>query len=73
VAIDGEAVGELSSAGWSPKASACVALGYVRTEAARREHRGTPGMIDLYGEAVGATAWDLWPSGGLRLGHATAR
>jgi 4-methylaminobutanoate oxidase (formaldehyde-forming) len=54
-------VGELSSAGWSPKAGACVALGYVRGEAARREHRGTPVVIDLYGQAVGATAWDVWP------------
>jgi 4-methylaminobutanoate oxidase (formaldehyde-forming) len=61
VAIDGEAVGELSSAGWSQKAAACVALGYVRGEAARREHRGTPVVIDLYGAAVGATAWDVWP------------
>jgi 4-methylaminobutanoate oxidase (formaldehyde-forming) len=61
VSIDGEAVGELSSAGWSPKAGACVALGYVRGEAARRAHRGTPVVIDLYGEGVGATAWDRWP------------
>jgi len=61
VSIDGEAVGELSSAGWSPKARACVALGYVRGEAARREHRGTPVVIDLYGEGVGAKAWDVWP------------
>ena len=60
VSIDGEAVGELSSAGWSPKAGACVALGYVRGEAARREHWGTPVSIDLYGEAVVATAWDVW-------------
>ena len=61
VTMDGQAVGELSSAGWSPKAGACVALGYVRGEAARREHRGTPVTIDLYGQAVGATAWDSWP------------
>jgi 4-methylaminobutanoate oxidase (formaldehyde-forming) len=63
VAIDGEAVGELSSAGWSRKASACVALGYVRGEAARREYRGTPVLIDLYGEGIGATAWEVWPPG----------
>ncbi len=60
VQIDGQAVGELSSAGWSPKAGACVALGYVRGEAARREHRGTSVLIDLYGELMGATAWDTW-------------
>jgi heterotetrameric sarcosine oxidase gamma subunit len=61
VSMDGEAVGELSSAGWSPKAGACVALGYVRGEAARREHRGTAVAIDLYGEAARAAAWDAWP------------
>jgi glycine cleavage system aminomethyltransferase T/glycine/D-amino acid oxidase-like deaminating enzyme len=61
VAIAGEAVGELSSAGWSPKAGACVALGYVRGEAARCEHRGTRVAVDLYGTAAHATAWDTWP------------
>ena len=64
VTMDGQAVGELSSAGWSPKAGACVALGYVRGDAARREHRGTPVVIDLYGETVSATAWDVWPPRG---------
>jgi 4-methylaminobutanoate oxidase (formaldehyde-forming) len=58
VQIDGQAVGELSSAGWSPKAGACMALGFVRGEAARRAHRGTRVVIDLYGVRVGATAWD---------------
>jgi 4-methylaminobutanoate oxidase (formaldehyde-forming) len=59
VTMNGEAVGELSSAGWSPKAGACVALGYVRGEAARREHRGTPVVIDLYGQSLSAKASDL--------------
>jgi 4-methylaminobutanoate oxidase (formaldehyde-forming) len=61
VSMDGQAVGELSSAGWSPKAGACVALGYVRGDAARRLHRGTPVVIDLYGTAARASAWDQWP------------
>ena len=56
--IDGTAVGELSSAGWSPAAGACVGLGYVRGAAALEVHRGTPVQIDLWGEAVRATAWD---------------
>jgi glycine cleavage system aminomethyltransferase T/glycine/D-amino acid oxidase-like deaminating enzyme len=56
--IDGVAVGELSSAGWSPAAGACVGLGYVRGAAAQAVHRGTPVQIDLWGDAVGATAWD---------------
>jgi glycine cleavage system aminomethyltransferase T/glycine/D-amino acid oxidase-like deaminating enzyme len=61
VSIDGQPVGELSSAGWSAKAGACVALGYMRGEAARREHRGTSVTIDLYGRPAAATAWDRWP------------
>jgi hypothetical protein len=51
-------VGELASAGWSPKVGACVALGYLRGEAAHRPHAGTPLVIDLFGESVGAMAWD---------------
>ncbi len=58
IQIDGEAVGELSSAGWSLAAGACAGLGYVRGTAAQRVHRGTPVTIDLWGEPVAATAWD---------------
>ena len=58
VAIDGESVGELGSAGWSPLAGACVALAYVRGAAAQREHSGTPVTIDLWGEPVTGTVWD---------------
>ena len=39
-------------------AGRCVALGYVRGAAAQRVHAGTPVQIDLWGEPVGATAWD---------------
>ena len=60
--LEGEAVGELSSAGWSLKAGACVGLGYVRGTAAGRCHAGTPAQIDLWGQAVAATAWDAWPA-----------
>jgi 4-methylaminobutanoate oxidase (formaldehyde-forming) len=59
--IDGAPVGELASVGWSPKAKACVALAYVRGDAAQRTHGGTRVTIDLWGEPVGATAWDTWP------------
>ncbi len=58
IGIDGVPVGELSSAGWSPKAGACAALGYVRGDAAQRMHRGTAVDIDLWGETVTAKAWD---------------
>ena len=62
IVIDGQTVGELGSAGWSLKAGTCMALGYVRGEAAQRVHRGTPVLIDLWGKAVTATAWDRWPA-----------
>jgi 4-methylaminobutanoate oxidase (formaldehyde-forming) len=58
VHLAGEPVGELSSAGWSPLAGACVALGYLRGEAANRPHAGTPLVIDLFGEPMAATAWE---------------
>ncbi len=58
VQIDGDAVGELSSAGWSLAAGACVGLGYVRGAAAQQVHRGTPVVIDLWGQPMAATAWD---------------
>ena len=65
ILVDGQAVGELSSVGWSPKAGACVGLGYVRGDAAQAVHEGTPALIDLWGEPVAATAWDRWtPSSG---------
>jgi 4-methylaminobutanoate oxidase (formaldehyde-forming) len=58
IRLGGEPVGELSSAGWGFAAGRCVALGYVRGPAAQRSHAGTPVQIDLWGEPVGATAWD---------------
>ena len=61
IVIDGLTVGELSSAGWSPRAGACMALGYVRGAAAQAVHAGTAVQIDLWGEPVTATAWDSWP------------
>lgn len=61
IVIDGEAVGELSSVGFSPRAGACVGLGYVRGAAARAAHSGTAVSIDLWGEAVAARAFDRWP------------
>ncbi len=58
IAIQGESVGEISSVGYSPKAGACVALGYVRGAAAQGVHKGTPVSIDLWGQSVSARAWD---------------
>ena len=58
--VDGAAVGELSSAGFSRAAGRCVALGYVRGAAAGAVHAGTPVQIDLWGRAVAARAFDRW-------------
>ena len=60
--IGGEAAGELSSVGWSPKAGACVALAYVRGDAARRSHCDAAAEIDLWGKPVNARVWDRWPA-----------
>lgn len=61
--LGGEPVGELSSVGWSPKAGACVGLGYLRGDAATRPHEGTQLEVDLWGEPVAASAWDVWRPG----------
>ena len=61
IVIDGETVGELTSAGWSFRAGVCVGLGYARGASAQRQHAGTPIHIELWGEQIAATAWDQWP------------
>jgi 4-methylaminobutanoate oxidase (formaldehyde-forming) len=61
VLLAGQSVGELSSAGFSPRAGTCVGLGYLRGDAALQVHAGTPVAIDLWGRSVPATAWDQWP------------
>ena len=58
LSIDGEAAGEITSAGWGPKAGACVALGYLRGAAAAQPHVGTTIDVDLWGVRVTAKAWD---------------
>jgi len=58
--IEGASVGEITSAGWSEPALRCIALGYVRGEAATRQHAGGPITVDVWGEAVPAKAWDRW-------------
>jgi glycine cleavage system aminomethyltransferase T/glycine/D-amino acid oxidase-like deaminating enzyme len=63
IVLDGEPVGEISSAGYSPLAGACVALGYVRGPHANRPHAGTPASITLWGESVDVRLYDRWPPG----------
>ena len=62
ILVDGETVGEISSAGWSPRADACVALGYVRGAAALASHGGTPAQIALWGELAPVKLYDKWPA-----------
>ncbi len=58
--LDGQTIGELSSAGYSPKAGACVGLGYVRGAAALQAHKGTPAEVDVWGERFAVRLYDEW-------------
>ena len=58
IAIGGESVGELSSAGFSRAAGRCIGLGYVRGASAQCAQAGTPVTLEVWGEPVPATAWD---------------
>ncbi len=58
--IGGVPAGEISSAGWSLKAGACIGLAYLRGESAARPHAGTPVQVDLWGRPVAAQVWDRW-------------
>jgi 4-methylaminobutanoate oxidase (formaldehyde-forming) len=61
ILVGGQPAGEITSAGYSPLAGGCVALGYVREAAAQLPHAGTPARIDLWGEAVAVRLFDRWP------------
>jgi 4-methylaminobutanoate oxidase (formaldehyde-forming) len=62
ILVGGTPAGEISSAGFSPLAGACVALGYVRGEAANQPHTGTPAQVELWGERIDARLYDRWPA-----------
>ena len=57
----GAPIGEITSAGWSPLAGACDALGYLRGAAALEAHAGAPAQVDLWGEAISVRLFDRWP------------
>ena len=61
ILVNGEAVGEISSAGFSPLALSCVALGYLRGASANVAHDGTPLEVEVWGERIAARAFDRWP------------
>jgi 4-methylaminobutanoate oxidase (formaldehyde-forming) len=62
IVLQGEAVGELTSAGFSEAHGRCIGLGYVRGAAAQAVHSGTPVMLEVWGEPVAASAWDALPA-----------
>jgi 4-methylaminobutanoate oxidase (formaldehyde-forming) len=66
ILLDDAPVGEISSAGYSPLAQACVALGYVRGDGANRAHDGTPAQVELWGERIPVLAYDRWPPAAAR-------
>ncbi len=61
IIVNGQSAGEISSVGWSPKAGACVALGYVRGSPANEMHAGTPAQVGLWGEKISVRLYDHWP------------
>jgi glycine cleavage system aminomethyltransferase T/glycine/D-amino acid oxidase-like deaminating enzyme len=61
IILHGEPVGEIASAGYSPLAGACVALGYVRGAGADTAHDGTRAQIELWGDKVDVLLYDRWP------------
>ena len=61
VSVAGQVVGEITSAGWSPLAGACVALAYIRGPAALQSHAGARVTVSLWGIPVYASMFDQWP------------
>ena len=61
IIVGGISVGDITSVGWSPLAGACVALGYVRGNAASQPHVATPAQIELWGDRVAVKLYDQWP------------
>jgi glycine cleavage system aminomethyltransferase T/glycine/D-amino acid oxidase-like deaminating enzyme len=61
ILFDGQQVGEISSAGYSPLAGRCVALGYLRGAGANRPHQGSPAQIQLWGDLLEVLVYDRWP------------
>jgi glycine cleavage system aminomethyltransferase T/glycine/D-amino acid oxidase-like deaminating enzyme len=61
IVVGASTVGEISSAGWSPRAGTCVALGYVRGDLANRPHEGSAAQVELWGDRFAARLYDHWP------------
>jgi glycine cleavage system aminomethyltransferase T/glycine/D-amino acid oxidase-like deaminating enzyme len=61
ILVDGHAAGDITSAGFSPLAGACVALGYVRGAAAQQACDGLKAQVSLWGERCAVRLYDHWP------------
>ena len=62
ILVDGVPAGETASTGWSPRAGACLALGYVRGAAAQVAHAGTAAAVELWGVRHDVRLYDQWPA-----------
>jgi glycine cleavage system aminomethyltransferase T/glycine/D-amino acid oxidase-like deaminating enzyme len=61
IVVGASTVGEISSAGWSPRAGACVALGYVRGDVANLPHDASAAQVELWSDRFAARLYDQWP------------
>lgn len=61
ILLGDQPVGEITSVGWSPLAGSCVALGYLRGDAANRAHAGTVASVSLWGDPVPVRLHERWP------------
>ncbi|MFZ4742697.1 MAG: GcvT family protein [Limnohabitans sp.] len=57
--VNGEFIGEVTSAGWGFEAQAVVALGYVRGPWAQRPFNAMPAQAELWGQGVAIVIQDL--------------
>ncbi|RYF36139.1 MAG: aminomethyl transferase family protein, partial [Comamonadaceae bacterium] len=62
ILLEGRNAGDITSAGFSPLAGACVALGYLRGEAANRTYDGLPAQVALWGAPVPVALHSEWPA-----------
>jgi len=58
VVLDGHAVGDITSAGYSRQAGRCIALAYLRGAAAQTAHAGTPATALLWGDPCAVRVHD---------------
>jgi 4-methylaminobutanoate oxidase (formaldehyde-forming) len=59
VLFNGEPAGEITSTGWSYRAGRCVGMAYVRGAACRQRLQASAIQIELWGEVLGARAFEL--------------